>query len=420
MPRRVGGGALACLMVSGVALAFLATADPRALVPYRLGQHWLGGVITGVGPALSPDVFSTLMLVMLAAYGVAVFYADGIKVSWALAVAVVLDLAFVLAPPLLSGDVVGYLIYARLGAVHGVDPYLHGTALTPADPLFRFVKWRSLPTDYGPLFTFATYAIGGLGLTAAIWTFKVVAGVCAVGSNAATWLVSKRGRAARPVILLALNPLLLVYAIGGAHNDLITMLLVLLGMLALARERVYAGATAAVLAVSVKLSGALMLPFALASAKTNRRRFVVSTMVAVLIVTLVSVLIFGHGMVGYTHALHRLGERASSKSFPGWLARHLGVIGGSGVTPGSRFVCDLVFAGAALWLAYRTWHGADWIAAAGWATLILLITTTWLLPWYIAWLLPFAALGSDARLQAATVAFTAWIVVIQLPLLGLG
>jgi Glycosyltransferase family 87 len=417
MSSRVGVAALACLCTSGCALAFLSTADPRALVPYRLGGNWLGGAVRGVGPALSPSLFTGLMVAMLLAYALTVACADQLKTRWVLATAIALDVAFVLTPPLLSGDVVGYLIYARLGAVHGVDPYLHGTALTPSDPFYAFAKWRSLPTDYGPLFTAATYAVGASGLTTAIWVFKIVAGVSAVGASAMTRLASEESRSARALVVLALNPLLLVYGLGGGHNDLLTMLLVLLGMLALTRGRQTAGATAGVLAATVKLSGGLMLPFAFAGSR-DRRRFATSLLVLALAVALFSVLVFGHGMTGYLDALHRLAQRASSRSFPGWLARHLGLAAGSGVTPGSRVLGELLFAGGALWLFYRTWHGVDWIAAAGWATLLLLLTTTWLLPWYIAWLLPFAALGRETRLQSATVAFTAWVVVVQLPALG--
>ncbi len=47
-------------------------------------------------------------------------------------------------------------------------------------------------------------------------------------------------------------------------------------------------------------------------------------------------------------------------------------------------------------------HPGGWIAPAGWATLALLVTTAWLLPWYVVWLLPLAALGGDRRLELAT------------------
>ena len=46
------------------------------------------------------------------------------------------------------------------------------------------------------------------------------------------------------------------------------------------------------------------------------------------------------------------------------------------------------------WLLVRTRRGADAVAMAGWATLALLLATAWLVPWYIAWLLPLACWGA--------------------------
>jgi hypothetical protein len=49
--------------------------------------------------------------------------------------------------------------------------------------------------------------------------------------------------------------------------------------------------------------------------------------------------------------------------------------------------------------------------------LALLVLTTWLLPWYVALLLPLAALAPSRRLRAATLAFCALLLVTRLPLL---
>ena len=49
--------------------------------------------------------------------------------------AVVLVVAFALAPPLLSQDVFSYIAYARLGALHGLNPYTHApSSRDPASP----------------------------------------------------------------------------------------------------------------------------------------------------------------------------------------------------------------------------------------------------------------------------------------------
>ncbi len=61
-----------------------------------------------------------------------------------------------------------------------------------------------------------------------------------------------------------------------------------------------------------------------------------------------------------------------------------------------------------MWLLRRVWIGKlDWITGAGWATVAMLIATGLLVPWYVAWLLPLAALSTDRRLWLTTIAMTA-------------
>lgn len=69
-------------------------------------------------------------------------------------------------------------------------------------------------------------------------------------------------------------------------------------------------------------------------------------------------------------------------------------------------------------LLVRVRRGADWLTATGWSFVALLVTTTWLLPWYVAWVAPFAALSADRRLLVAAWAFTLSVVVLRVPALA--
>jgi hypothetical protein len=58
-------------------------------------------------------------------------------------------------------------------------------------------------------------------------------------------------------------------------------------------------------------------------------------------------------------------------------------------------------------LLRRVWIGElDWITGAGWATVALLLTASSLLPWYVVWLVPLAALSSDRRLWLTAIVMT--------------
>jgi hypothetical protein len=47
-------------------------------------------------------------------------------------------------------------------------------------------------------------------------------------------------------------------------------------------------------------------------------------------------------------------------------------------------------------------------------TAAVLVTTSSLLPWYVAWLMPFAALVNDRRLWRFAMVFTGFILTLQL------
>ncbi len=92
-----------------------------------------------------------------------------------------------LGPPLLSQDVFGYLSFARLGALHGLDPYTHAATEAPTDPVFAFLGREATtpPTSpYGPLFTLASYATAPLGLAGGLWALKAVAVTSSLGAVA--------------------------------------------------------------------------------------------------------------------------------------------------------------------------------------------------------------------------------------------
>ncbi len=52
---------------------------------------------------------------------------------------------------------------------------------------------------------------------------------------------------------------------------------------------------------------------------------------------------------------------------------------------------------------------------AGWATLALIASLAWLMPWYVIWLAPLAALGSSPRLRRATLVMTVFLVLTFIP-----
>ncbi len=74
----------------------------------------------------------------------------------------------------------------------------------------------------------------------------------------------------------------------------------------------------------------------------------------------------------------------------------------------------------------RWWRGcwcgrraaADWVRAAGWAGLGLLVASSYLPPWYVILPLPLVAIARDRALVACAVLVSAYLLRYQVPGLG--
>jgi hypothetical protein len=422
--RALGALGLVGVVASVSLVSAGAASAPSQYVPARSGgwPAWLAGPLSDLHVGLSSTRFQALMLIMCASYLLVVATARSLPVAALGCAIVAANAILLLGPPLISQDVFGYISYARLGALHGLDPYTHVAAEAPTDPVFHFIGWPFQGSPYGPLFTLASYALVPLGVAGALWAFKAIAvlsclGAVALVARTAARLGHSPGWAAA---FVGLNPVTLVLCVGGAHNDTL-LILALAGALALTARVDRAGpgmrSGAGVLAagVGIKLTAGLALPFLVAAGANGRERARVAlrTGLALLAVALVGVIGFGVHALGFLNTLGEEQQQVATHSVPAETARLVGLSG----TPGwwrhlylAAFVAVLAFA---LW---RTVRGADWRVAAGWSTLALLCCTAWLLPWYAVWALPLAAVSGERCLRAATLVLCAYAVLIHLPL----
>lgn len=335
---------------------------------------------------------------------------------------------FAAAPVLLSHDVYSYVDYARLGVRHGLDPYVHPPLAAPGDPAYPEVTWTEATSAYGPLFTLATYPLAWLPVGVAVAVLKAVAALSVLGLAAvASRLAAQRGVAPlRAAAFVALNPLVLVHVVGGAHNDGLTMLLAMLAVAAILSERELAGGAALVAAIATKASAAFLAPFALlgtlAPPPTGRKpdtwvgfrpvgRFIAGASLAALGVAVAAWLAFGWDWTGGFGLAGENQSRTSYMSIPITTARL------TGLDPDAiRAVAAVLFAAVIAGLLTWTWRGGDWVRAAGWAAFALLVATSWLLPWYLIWVLPLAAISRDRTLQLLTLGLTAYQLGARIPL----
>src|SRR3954453_4944564 len=254
------------MIVSGFLMAAGAAAKhygPTLHIHHGLPTS-IRGPLHGLGLALSGTEFAALFIVLGVCYPGVLLFGHSVRFRVGIGAIVALHLVFLVAPPLLSSDIFNYVGYARLDAVHHLNPYIHPLSAAPTDPSYIYVGWPLNTPAYGPLFTLGSLPLGWVSFTAGIWLLKLSATVASLACVALVWLCAARlGRPAMPAALFfGLNPVLLAYAVGGGHNDLLMLVAALGGiyMLLAGRE---SGMAAIVVAVAVKSSSVVVLPFAL-------------------------------------------------------------------------------------------------------------------------------------------------------------
>jgi hypothetical protein len=243
--------ALTAIVALSLFVVLMAANRPSILTPTTHAGYfprWMAGPLGGLLPGFTNNgttlryLFSGAIVAMYAGYFVALKNARRLPARWIIAAIVAAHAIFLLSPPLALTDLFNYVNYGRMEVVHDLNPYTTIPILEPHDdPSFLLSNWHQLLSPYGPLFTLLTFAVVPLGVAASFWALK---GILALASLATIFLVWKCARLLgrdplAAVALVGLNPIVLVWGLGGDHNDFVMVFFIVLGfyLLLLARAR---------------------------------------------------------------------------------------------------------------------------------------------------------------------------------------
>jgi len=454
--ERLGGLALFVLVACSALVVVIAADRPSILAPTSHANffpHWMSGPLGGIWPGLTRDgtalkyVFTGVMVLMYAAYLAALAYVPRLRARWAIAAIVAVHAIFLLAPPLALTDVFNYINYGRMEVVHHLNPYTTIPIGEPHnDPSFALSNWHQLLSPYGPLFTLLTFAVVPLGVAASFWALK---GMIALASLATIYLVWRCARLlgrdpVAAIVLVGLNPIVLVWGLGGDHNDFLMVFFIVLGfflllsgrsganpakppppresaagrrvgwLLPLSALEIGAGA-AFVTAAAIKASGGVLIPVVLVSLLRTPRRLtqvLLGMAVAALLLGAASLTAFGLHLPD----LSTQGRLVTNVSVPNLIGLALGA---GGETDSLRLVLSGVLTAAVLLCCFQAYRRRGAITASGWAGVALLVTLSWVLPWYVLWVLPLAALSSSIRLRTAALVLGAYLIIAWAPASGI-
>jgi alpha-1,6-mannosyltransferase len=345
-----------------------------------------------------------------------------------------------LSVPVFSRDTYSYLAQGAL-LRDGLDPY----AVAPVDnpnTLLDNVSpiWTITTAPYGPAFILVAklvtilvgnHVIAGTmllrlcmlpGLALLIWAAPRMARHLGADGPTALWIC-------------VLNPLVIIHLMGGVHNEMLMVGLMAAGI-ALTFERHHvAGITLVAIAVAVKATAGIALPFLvwvwthhLRDRRGYRppRAFAAATATSVLIFVAVFAVLSALARVG----LGWLTALAGSVKIINWLtvptatANLVHTIGGwffpvnfYAVLHVTR-IAGIVIIAVSLPLLWWRFRHDDRAALTGiaWSMLIVVLFVPAALPWYYSWPLAVVAPLAQSRAALAAIAgFSTWIMVIFKP-----
>jgi hypothetical protein len=323
----------------------------------------------------------------------------------------------IVAPPLFSRDVFSYAAQGEMTA-HNISPYLYGPFTLgqgsnpwtlPVDPL-----WGNTPAPYGPFFLFIDSTIDKISMHHQLWTvvglrFLEVIAVAMIGYGI---IMLARGLGRDPgeaFVLSAMNPLVLLTLIGGAHNDALMTGFLVIGLgLAVQRHPVWALFFVS-LATAIKAPAAIGLAFVAwnwappttnlkEKLKVRIRPFAIGGLVAAAVLGVTTLMAgFGFGWVDNLLSNGTVRSWAAPATGAGMaITNILHAVGVHSIALGSvlsvtRFLGVVIAVAFTLWLL---WHSSErgWVRSLGLALLLFVILGPVVQPWYLAWgLVVFAA-----------------------------
>ena len=202
----------------------------------------LGGLLPGLtrSPTTLKYLFTGAIVVMYASYLLALKYVPLLRARWAIGAVLAVHAFFFLAPPLALTDVFNYVNYGRMEVVHHLNPYTTIPILEPhSDPSYYLSQLAPAAEPVRPAVHAADVRAGPARRG------RLVLGdqgdPRAPSASATILLVWKCARLlgrdpVAAIVLVGLNPIVLVWGLGGDHNDFLMVFFIMLGFYLLLRS----------------------------------------------------------------------------------------------------------------------------------------------------------------------------------------
>jgi alpha-1,6-mannosyltransferase len=345
-------------------------------------------------------------------------------------------LPLLVSVPLFSRDTFSYLAQGAL-LRDGFDPYVVGPIENPNILLDNVSSvWMTTTAPYGPAFilvaNFVTMVVGNNtvagtillrlcmlpGLALLMWAAPRVARHVGANGAVALWIC-------------VLNPLVIIHLMGGVHNEMLMVGLMMAGIALTFAGRHVLGAALIAVAVAVKATAVLALPFMVwvwvRHLGGNRwRAFAIASTTALATFAAVFAVLSGLAGVGlgWLTALSGSVRIINWLTIPTAVANVADAFVGSLVPVSFYGVLDvarmigmgiILVALPLLWWRFRH-DDREALQGIAWAMLVVVLFVPAALPWYYTWpLAVVSALAQSPPSLALIAGFSTWVMVIFKP-----
>jgi alpha-1,6-mannosyltransferase len=429
---------LSLAMISLAPINTLGKNSPIQVAAYR--NDFLRGVIQSLGldraslTTLRVSAFVVIGLLIVAyAWAIYIFRnREDKRLGSILMLTAGISAVLILVPPLLSKDIFSNIYYGRIKSVYGANPYTLSPQKFLNDSVLPFTStyWKNTPIVYGPfytLFSMGLVKLTGEGVMAGIYASKLSLALFHLGNTLLIWKLLGRFYPDRQVLgtmLYAWNPLVLVTSIGGGHNDVMMAFFAILSLYLVMAEHPWAAVLSMTLSTMTKYATVILLVALVIYLVRQRalwRERLKVLLVCLLIVLAVSALLFAPFWEGFS-TLRTTADNLQLRTpfstgnvltvcfkqfFHHVLRMPLDAADDWG-SKCARAILSLIFLGLFAKFTLRCRSREDLVDNWAWIMVAFLATSSYLLPWYMVWVIPLLALREWDRLtklwlSAATV-----------------
>jgi alpha-1,6-mannosyltransferase len=365
-------------------------------------------------------VYGGLLLLMRVWWGMTRLYArrPGIPIRQMKWVFVLWSLPMMVVAPIFSRDVYSYAAQGEMVSRH-MNPYLYGpfqlgnnAFSAPVDPL-----WGNTPAPYGPLFLqidgfFARITFHNELATIVLLRLLSLAGVILIAVCIPRLAKLYHRDGAELFTLTVLNPVVILYLIGSAHNDALMLGLLIAGFTLAKEKRPVLGIILCALATAIKAPAAIGILYigwgwlGTTAPKRDRIRPVITAGLLGLIIMAFFSYESGLGW-GWVQNLATPGVVRSwmapttAIAFVGTSLAHLVHVGVGlgGFLSVTRFLGLLIAGVAGVWLLWNS-DRIGHLKAMGLTLLLFVVLGPVDQPWYLSWALVLLAPVAVGRLRS--------------------